>query len=147
MLLRQGIDRREKMAPINWLSGTAVLNTLLGMILIITARPKDSRPVDIFAGCIYILTNFGRQTIVLLLLLYEMAKVNAINDQMIAYLARNLWPQEEWGARQNLYLLLKECPLGSSIFFFRPSKAALTFQMTSTVLGVVAAVFWAFTFR
>lgn len=100
--------------------------------------------MDVFAGCVYILTTFGRQTLVLLLILYEMAKVNSINDDMLAYLAEDLWP-DAYDKRYNLYILLKQCPMGSTMFNYRPSKMALFLQMGSTIAGVAAAVFFSFT--
>lgn len=145
---RRDIDQREEMYPINWLSCAAVVNTIVGMVLIVISKPKEVSAVKALVGIIYIITTFGRQTMVLLLTWYEMAKVNAINEQMLDRLSSEPWPADEQpAARYDIYILLKEKPLGSSIFFFRPSKTALFLQMGSTVLGVTVAVFWALAFR
>jgi hypothetical protein len=118
------------------------------MIIIPTAHSndKDAYALDVIGEIVFVLSIFGRQFVVLFNYLYEMSKVNAIADSMLEHLAKDCWESEKLATRFDLYILMKEMPLGSSLFFFRPSKLSLILQVGSTVIGVGFAIFWAFVF-
>lgn len=146
--IRESIDYRDSLNPVNWLVSAAVLSMLFAMIIIPTAHTndKDAYALAVFGEIVFVLSIFGRQFVVLFNYLYEMSKVNAIADSMLEHLAKDCWESEKMATRFDLYILMKEMPLGSSLFFFRPSKLSLILQVGSTVIGVGFAVFWAFVF-
>jgi hypothetical protein len=71
--------------------------------------------------------------------------VNEIQEIMIHHLAKTRWIGDET-KRLNLYLVMKELPMGSSVFFYRPTKNELLIQIASTIVGIGFAVFWAIVF-
>jgi hypothetical protein len=142
---RESIKNREKVTPINWLLSDAVISTIFGIIFVfLISRLGDNR-YGSFIGVFNVLTIFGRQTIVLVLFLLEVAKVNQIEEVMMHHLAKTRWTEDET-KRLNLYLVMKELPMGSTVFFYRPSKNELLFQIASTIIGIGFAVFWAVVF-
>lgn len=145
--IRDSIDYRDQLNPVNWLVSAAIMNTLFAIVVIIGAHSDGDQEssVDVFINIIFVLSAFGRQLLVLLCYLHEMAQVNAIAETMLFALAKQSWGELN-EVRLNLYLLMKEMPLGSSLFFYRPSRFALFAQILSAVGGVAIAIFWAFLF-
>lgn len=144
MDIRAEIDERDRRSPVNWMIFSAVFNTVFCMVLIVVAKSETNSATALAFGILYVLSAFGRQPIVLLLILFEMTKVNSLSERMLRALAADAsWAaSKEAVTRFNLYILMKESPLGSSLFTFRPSRTALTVQMASTVTGIVFSLFW-----
>eukprot|EP01031_Cornospumella_fuschlensis_P035159 gene35159-42584_t len=147
MQIRESIDYRDKLSPLNWLMAAAVFNTLCAMVLIgsLGAAIESESELDIFGGVVFILSTFGRQVVVLLMLLNEMANVNALSETMLHKLVNDAWSDDKI-MRFDLYILMREKPLGSSLFYFRPSKWTLFVQIVSAITGLFVAIFWAFVF-
>ncbi|RYG99722.1 hypothetical protein EON65_50015 [archaeon] len=147
MQIRESIDYRDKLSPLNWLMAAAVFNTICAMVLIgsLGAAVESETEIDIFGGVMFTLSTFGRQILVLLMLLNEMANVNALSETMLHKLVQDAWGDDKI-MRFDLYILMKEKPLGSSLFYFRPSKWTLLVQIVSAVTGLIVAIFWAFVF-
>jgi hypothetical protein len=143
---RESIQNREKVTPINWLLSTAVISTLFGIIFIFFVSKFDENSLNAFVSVLNVFSIYGRQTIVLVLFLLEIAKVNEIQEVMIHTLAKTRWIGGNETRRLNLYLVMKELPMGSSVFFYRPTKTELLIQIGSTIVGIGFAVFWAIVF-
>lgn len=141
----ESIKEREKVTPINWLLSSAVISTLFGIAYILIMSEFDFTPLESFSMLTKACTTFGRQTIVLIVFLMEIAKVNEIQEEMIHHLAKTRWNDDET-KRLNLYVVMKELPMGSTIFYYRPSKLELLIQIGSSIVGVGFAVFWAIVF-
>jgi hypothetical protein len=144
-LARESIDKRDRVTPINWLLFAALINTILAIILIFIISEYHQRMILIFGEIFYILSGFGRQIAVLIVILLEIVKVNEIADSLLKLLVKAEWPENEL-VRLNLYVAMKDCPMGSSIFYFRPSKFQLMVQIVSSIVGMGIAIFWAVIF-
>ncbi len=144
---RESIDKRDQTSPINWLISCAVLNSIICIVLIFCLDGITAPTVTLSAAYLfYILVGYGRQIIILLVMLIEIAKVNEVHDNMIEAIAKVSWKDMET-EKLSLYIALKEYPIGSTMFFYRPSKIQLMLQMASAVLSVLFAIFWAFVFK
>ena len=142
---KESINLREKVTPINWLVFGAIVTTLFGIIVIFFLTRFEYTTLGAFSIMMQVLTTFGRQTLVLIIFLLEIAKVNEIHEMMIHHLAKTRWIGEDT-KRINLYIVMKEIPMGSSVFFYRPSKFELLLQIGSSLLGIGFAIFWAVVF-
>ncbi len=142
---KESISTRERVTPINWLVSAAVVGTLFGIIFIFLLSRFELSAVEMFSALVTVFTTFGRQTIALILFLLEIAAVNEVHEVMVHHLTTTRWIGEDT-KRLNLYVVLKEMPLGSSIFFYRPSRTELLLQIASSIIGVAFAVFWAVVF-
>jgi hypothetical protein len=81
-------------------------------------------------------------------LLYEITQVNEIYEKIIATLARKDWTRTvDQSSRFGVYIAAKEYPLGSIIFFVRPTKFELLIQFASSIVGIAIAIFWAIAFK
>lgn len=144
---RESIDARDRRAPINWLVAAAVWNTIICIVLIfvVTQETNLDTPSNILSDVLFVLAAYGRQIIVLFVMFYEIAKVNEISHQMIHSLARSQWKDQET-QKLSLYIAVKECPMGSTLFYTRPSRNQLFINMASAAGGIGFAIFWAFVF-
>jgi hypothetical protein len=142
---RESIDKRDRMTPINWLIFAALVNTVLAILLLFIISSYPQLLLFIFGEIFYVISGFGRQIIVLIVILLEVVKVNDIADQLLKIIVKSEWPEKEM-IRLNLYVALAECPTGSTIFYFRPSKFQLMIQIVSSIIGMGIAIFWAIIF-
>jgi hypothetical protein len=113
------------------------------LLFIISSYPQLL--LFIFGEIFYVISGFGRQIIVLIVILLEVVKVNDIADQLLKIIVKSEWPEKEM-IRLNLYVAMAECPTGSTIFYFRPSKFQLMIQIVSSIIGMGIAIFWAIIF-
>lgn len=143
---RESIDKRDRETPINWLIFAAFINTCLAILLLfVIGEYGKQKLLFIFWDIFYILSSFGRQITVLFVILLEIVKVNEIADSLLKLLVKSEWIGKEI-QRLNLYVAMKDCPMGSSIFYFRPSKFQLMVQIVSSMIGMGLAIFWAIIF-
>lgn len=142
---REYIDERDRVSPVNWLLSAAIFNTTFGIILVFFLSQFKTSSIESLVDVTFVLTSYGRQTIVLIVFLLEVAKVNEIADVMLHGLAKTRWKGLET-KRLNLYVVMKECPMGSTILYYRPSKWELILQAGSSVVGIGFAIFWAVVF-
>lgn len=145
-LIRESIDYRDNLSPTNWLVSAAFLSTLLMVVIIIAAHEvEDWDLLEMLGAVALVVSVFGRQIVVLIMYLYQMAHVNAVAESMLEKTARADWDDDNL-RRLDLYVLMKEFPMGTTLFFYRPSRFALLLEMFSAVIGLGIAIFWAFVF-
>jgi hypothetical protein len=144
-IARESIDKRDRMTPINWLLSAGIVNTFLAILLLFVISEYKTEIIFIFGDIFFILSGFGRQIVVLVIILFEIVKVNEIADGLVKILVKSEWFNKDL-IRLNLYVAMKDCPMGSSIFYFRPSKFQLMLQIGSSVIGMGIAIFWAVIF-
>lgn len=142
---RESIDKRDRETPINWLIFASLTNTAMAILLLFVISEYHDSLLGIFGDIFFILSGFGRQIAVLIVILLEIVKVNEIADQLLKILVKSEWIGNEL-TRLNLYVAMKDCPMGSTIFYFRPSKFQLTLQIGSSIIGMGIAIFWAIVF-
>jgi hypothetical protein len=140
--------KRDSKLPINWLLSAALGNTIgLIIILFVISQVKDHNSIaGVFQDVIFCLAYFARQIFILLGYLYEISKVNEIYDELLEELAIATDWEELERRRWGLYISVKECPIGSTIFFFRPSRNEIFAQISSVAFAVGLAIFWAVVF-
>jgi hypothetical protein len=144
-LARESIDKRDRMTPINWLLSAGMVNTFLAILLLFVISEYKTEIILIFGDIFFILSGFGRQIVVLVVILFEIVKVNEIADGLLKILVKSEWFNKDV-IRLNLYVAMKDCPMGSTIFYFRPSKFQLSIQIASSIVGMGIAIFWAVIF-
>ncbi len=140
---RESIDARDRKTPINLLIASTVINFILGLTLIFSLSNIHQSPWVIFVDIIFIATIFGKQLGILIIILLEIVYVNEIGDIMLKAIAKEEWSEKEQ-QRFALYLAVKEHPIGSTIFYIRPSKFQIMIHIGSLTISACISVFWAF---
>ena len=151
---RNSIDERDRQTPISILIFYALINFVLSLILIFTFNESgiEMTTLSLIMYIFYVAVIFGKESVVIVILLLEIVHVNEKCDTITKNIARNEWGDTdtlEVKERQRLavYAAVKEFPAGSTIFYIRPSKLQVTIQLLSMVAGAMAAVFWAFALK
>lgn len=151
---RNSIDERDRQTPISILVFCALINFILSLILIFTFNESgiEMTTLALVMYIFYVAVIFGKESVVIVLLLLEIVHVNEKCDILTKSIAKSEWGDAgntEVKERQRLalYAAVKEFPVGSTIFYIRPSKLQVTIQLLSMVVGAMAAVFWAFALK
>ena len=145
---RESIDSRDRLTPLSIIAFTALLNMLFCFLLMFAIKRKIHTKAGVIFNIIYVLSNFGKQPVVVAAILKEIVKVNEIAEKMIAFISRYRWfaTDSSDSNRVSLYIATKEYPIGSTIFYMRPTKFQVYVQVFSLMFGVGSAVFWALVF-
>jgi hypothetical protein len=148
LMTRNDMIKRDSNLPINWLLSTTLANTIVLIIILFVVAQGDGHNsvAAVFEDVIFCLAYFGRQIFILLIYLFEISKVNEIYDELLDELAIATNWEELEKLRWGLYISVKERPIGSTIFFFRPSRNAIFAQISSVTFAVGLAVFRAVAF-
>lgn len=95
-------------------------------------------PAGAFNFVAQFINSVAREITVLLLLLYEMARVNEVSERFLPMLARQPWNVDKAGEeRVNLYMAAQQYPLGAKILGYQPSRNVIILQMVSTVVSLL----------
>lgn len=145
--LKESINIRDQMSPVNFLVTSGIIGVLVVVIFVLVLTSlKTENQLDMFLSIVILFTNYGRQIIVLISFLFEVSKVNEIYEEMLLLLAKKNWSAEKETQRINLYLVMKELPMGSTVYNYRPSRWDLIVQMSSAIFAIIVAIFWAVVF-
>lgn len=144
-LVRTNLSDHNRDVPVNILVFTATANTILFFIIVYSLVGFPQSPLPDVVAFLSICVIVGRQTLVLFTYLLEVSQVNTIAEECVTAVARHQWKGRE-SHRISIYIALKEFPLGSKVFGFRPTKGEIFFQLGSTVVGILLAIFWALVF-
>lgn len=144
---REGIDSRDRHTPINLLISSAMINFIISLLLFFAMADVKMSKGFLCLNIFYVFAIFGKQFIMLVIILLEVVKVNEKCDMMVKSIAKYDWGggvEANERQRLSLYVAVKEYPIGSTIFYIRPSKFQITIHLLSMILSAAAAVFWAF---
>ena len=136
LLARKSLATRDSESPINLIVAAALLNTLVCFLLLILIAGHHLTRIQIASYCFYIIACFGKQTIVMLVILYEVMRVNEFAELLFGNIAEEEWGDDLEKNRISVYIGLREKPIGSTVFSVRPSKLSLLVQICSTVFGI-----------
>ena len=145
-MVRYHVSVRNEMAPINWLVSAGIIGIVVVIILVFVVASMDFTKPEMCEFVFVILTNYGRQILVVFQFLWEVSKVNEIYDEMLQYLAEHNWQSPKEMDRCNLYMAMKELSIGTTIFYYRPTRGEVSVQVGSSILAILLASFWAVVF-
>ena len=138
--LRASIDEKDAKSPINFLLTSAIISTLIGIFgLLLLPQTTDSYGETVLLMFI-VLANYGRQMFVFMRFLWEVSKVNEQYEEMIHKLASMPWNDAKGYQNMRLYVAMKELPMGTKIFYYRPSRLGLVLQIGSFAFTIGVSV-------
>jgi hypothetical protein len=85
------LKARDEILPISLFVTIALVNTLVILVVIAQLPYYSKGSVDVIFLILYVISVFGRQLIMLILVLYEILKVNSLSDRMIHHLSKDYW--------------------------------------------------------
>jgi hypothetical protein len=174
--VQREILSRDSNEPINLFAVTSLINLVIILLLIWSITSFGDEIWQVVYALVFILSTFGRQFILLVLLLLEVLKVNSLAETMLKQISADLWEEDEevigeldtshddeeennGDLRENegkqektsllqsrdhkrvqIYILLKEHPVGSNIFGYRPTRLQLIAQLASVIITVLIAI-------
>lgn len=155
------MELRDKQSPMNVLFSTVAIDSFVCVILLFYVSSVSFLTNEkLIYNMLYMIVIFAKDIWIFMLLLWNVLKVNEMVDVLLTQISRGLighspeftnslslatvtkeiQRDEKRLRRLELYLLMKEYRIGSTILFYRPSKVQLIVQMTSVALGIVTSL-------
>ena len=136
------------MAPLNTIVVSCSISSVIAIILMILAANNAEGYAETFTNLVIVGSAFGSQYIVLLAILFEIANVNSVVEHMVREeLTLRHWSTDKLDTlRLSIYNTMQQKPIGAFICGFRPTVHELHFNIASSVLSLIIAIFWAIVF-
>ncbi len=143
---KQNIITREQKLPVNVLVIFAMLNTLFGVVSIFKVYSgqgawisTSNHALDLLYYTLCLLSIFGRELIFLLVIMFEIVKVNDAVEIMLNTLAEMDWGEELHSKQNLLFMAMLKRPIGATIFYRKPQSYHILIQIASSVTVTVLA--------
>lgn len=143
---RTTMKQNEATLPINMLVILSIVNTIFGiassfntLILNFSSFYHDVPPSYFIYYFLIVLGTFGRELIFLLVLLFEIVKVNDEAERMLNKVVETVWDDETPGKQILLFMVMKQQPVGASIFYKKPQTYHIIIQIASSIVVTMFA--------